>query len=477
MTLKGWRVPRFVSRARQRVEDWFSAHQVTGGWLKIVRLGLFQFGLGLTLAPITGTLNRVLIDNMHIPALAVGFLIAIHYFVSPVRALVGFRSDQQRAGGGWRTPYLVLGGLLTFGGLANVPISLLLLSGDGSLSFWPSLVICTFIFLAYGLGVNIIETAYLALVSDLTLPSERGRVLAVLWIMLVLGTVVSSLALGSLLINYSTLRFIEVLKFSSLAFLILTVVSLWKQERLRGDGRVVEVHNQPRVRLSLRASLKKLAQQPVLRGLFGVLFIATLAFATHDVLLEPYGGQVLGMSIAATTRLTALWGVAMLASIGLTGWLLWRGASPVAPILGGCALGALGFLAITLARDATLVGLFYAGVALIGLGRGMFIVGSVALVMGLSDGGHAGLFLGLWGVMQSLAQGFGTVGGGLARDLALQRTGSVLLGYTSVYVAACLCLVLALALFQILNLQRRIRAGDARAPWSGLQDIPADQII
>jgi MFS transporter, BCD family, chlorophyll transporter len=118
----------------------------------VLRLGLFQFGMGLTLAPITGMLNRVLIDNMGISAALVGVLIAIHYFVSPVRALIGFKSDQKRAAGRWRTPYIVLGGLLTFGGLNTSGFSLMLRSGKGHLPYTPALIVCLLIFLATALA-------------------------------------------------------------------------------------------------------------------------------------------------------------------------------------------------------------------------------------------------------------------------------------------------------------------------------------
>jgi MFS transporter, BCD family, chlorophyll transporter len=143
----------------------------------------------------------------------------------------------------------------------------------------------------------------------------------------------------------------------------------------------------------------------------------------------------------------------------------------------GLATGALGFAVVILSGGAQLVGLFQLGVALIGAGRGMFIIGSIALVMALADKHHVGLFVGLWGVMQALAQGFGTVGGGLARDLAQAWTGSVLLGYTAVYGASLALIGLALLLFLALRLDRLIANGAARSPWSGLQDIPGDQIL
>ncbi len=456
------------------IQRWLEQHQGARHWLNVLRLGLFQFGMGLSLAPITGTLNRVLIDEMTIPAVAVGFLVAIHYFVSPARAIIGFQSDQDRAAGRWRTPYIMVGGILTYGGLATAPFSLILLSGEGVLSFWMAMIICTLIFLAYGVGVNIVETIFLALVSDITLPRERGRVLAILWIMLVLGTIVSSIIMGQLLIDYSHYRLIQVMQGSAVVFVVMAYIALFNQERLRPDGQIEGYNGEIRVRQTLGQSLRILVSQKPVLNLFIVLFIATLAFATHDVLLEPYGGQVLQMSISATTQLTALWGVAMLISIALSGWLLWKGRSSVLLITAGVAVGAAGFLIISLSSNAALVNVFRLGVGLIGLGRGLFIVGSVALIMSLSDMSHAGLFLGLWGMMQAIAQGFGTIGGGLARDIAQGISGSVASGYTFVYLSSLAMLGLTLIVLTALRLGRQIR--NVRSPWEGLQDVPADQI-
>ncbi|NOK64336.1 MAG: BCD family MFS transporter [Chloroflexi bacterium AL-W] len=468
---------QMLARSMQAIADWFDQHEQVRFWLGVLRLGLFQFGMGLSLAPITGTLNRVLIDELAIPAVAVGSLIAIHYFVSPVRALIGFHTDQRRAEGQWRLPYTVLGAMMTYGGLACVPFSLILLGGNGSLSFWPALFVCVLIFLVYGIGVNMVETTYLATVSDITPPKERGRVLAVLWTLLVLGTVVGSLIIGSLLVEYSHVQLIRVMQGSAVTFIFLTFVSLWNKERLRPDGIIDAPLDTVRVRTSLGESLRMLAGQSSLRKLFIVLFVATTAFATHDVLLEPYGGQVLDMSVSATTQLTAWWGAAMFVSIIMAGWMLWRKFSPIVPIYLGCAIGALGFLVVGYAGPDRLVNTFRAGVWMIGMGRGMFIVASIALVMMLADRNHTGLFLGLWGIMQALAQGFGTIGGGLARDIAQQQSGNVLFGYTMVYNASLGALVVAILLVLAFRLGRQLRSGAMRSPWADLQNLPADQMI
>lgn len=454
---------------------WLEAHPGARQWMGVFRLGLFQFGVGLSLAPVTGTLNRVLIDDLRISAAVVGLLISLHYFVSPVRAVIGYRSDKARSMGRWRTPYLVLGVILTYAGLALAPFSLILLGGFGMIPFWLALIICLVIFAAYGAGVSIVETIYLALVSDITPPKSRGKVLAFLWAMLILGTIVSAVIVSGLLVEYSHELLIRVMQGSAMTFIFLTVIALWNQEGLNKDGTVKSDLKMVRIRLSLWESLRLLGEKKLLRGFFAIIFLATMAFATHDVLLEPYGGQVLGMSVSATMRLTALWGIATIFGVSLAAFLLWRKQAPVLLIGLGCGVGLAGFAVISLASDAALVNPFRVGVALISTGRGLFLVGSVILVMSLTDVSHAGFLLGVWGIVQAMGQGFGTIGGGVVRDLVQYQTGSVVLGYTAVYLTSLLVLLLVI-LILIFRLGSRLNVSDIKLPWSGLEEIPADQL-
>lgn len=465
----------WLLRPLRPLSAWLDEHPTTKQWLGVLRLGLFQFGVGLSLAPVTGTLNRVLIDDLRISAAVVALLISMHYFVSPVRAVIGYRSDKARSLGKWRTPYIVLGVLLTYGGLALTPFALILLGGNGILPFWLALIVCLLIFVAYGAGVSIVETIYLALVSDITPPKSRGKVLSVLWMMLILGTVVSAIIVSGILVDYSHKLLIQVMQGSAIAFVIFTVIALYGQERLNPDGSIDSDLETVRVRLSLWESIRMLGKERVLKGLFGVIFVATMAFATHDVLLEPYGGQVLGMSVSSTMQLTALWGMATIVGVVGSGFLLWRKQTPVLLIGLGCAFGLLGFAVISYASDAALVNPFRVGVVLISLGRGLFLVGSVILIMSLTDVSHAGLFLGVWGIVQALAQGVGTIGGGVVRDLAQYFTGSVVLGYTVVYVASLTSLLVVL-LILIFHLRKQLRVDEIKMPWSGLEEIPADQL-
>lgn len=54
----------------------------------------------------------------------------------------------------------------------------------------------------------------------------------------------------------------------------------------------------------------------------------TLAFNMQDVLLEPYGGEIIGLPVSATTLLTAMWSVGALAGFGLAARWLARGLDP-----------------------------------------------------------------------------------------------------------------------------------------------------
>jgi MFS transporter, BCD family, chlorophyll transporter len=457
------------------IASWFQNNQDMHWWLSVLRLGLIQFGIGLSIAPISGTLNRVLITELDIPAVAVGFLISLHYFISPVRVMIGYKSDKARSLGHWRTPYVVLGVMLTFGGLACAPFALIILTGEGMLSFIPGMLICTAIFLVYGAGINIVETVYLALVSDITPKEERGKVISVLWVMLILGTIVSAIIVSGLLVEYSHKRLIQVMQGSATVFVLLTIVALWKQERLRPDGSIISLEEVSKVRLSLWESLKLLRGEVILKQLFAIIFVATMAFATHDVLLEPYGGEVLGMSVSETMRLTALWGVTTIIGVAVAGAMLWQKQAPALLIGLGCTIGLVGFGVIAYASDAILIGPFQFGVGLISIGRGLFIVGSIILLMSVTDISHAGLFLGVWGIVQAMGQGIGVVGGGLLRDIAETQFGSVVLGYTTVYMTS-LALLLSVVLILIFQLGRHLQVSEIRLPWENIDEIPADQL-
>ena len=164
---------------------------------RILRLGLFQLAVGMASALLTGTLNRVMIVELNVPTTLVALMVSIPLLVAPFRALLGFRSDTYRSALGWRrVPFMWFGSLIQFGGLAIMPFALILLSGDTNGSVASARTIAAIAFLLVGAGAYITQTAGLALANDLAPASVRPRIVALLYVMLLLGIVGSSLMFG-----------------------------------------------------------------------------------------------------------------------------------------------------------------------------------------------------------------------------------------------------------------------------------------
>ena len=147
----------------------------------------------------------------------------------------------------------------------------------------------------------------------------------------------------------------------------------------------------------------------------------------QDVLLEPYGGQILHLSVAATTALTAM----LAAGGGLGLWLaarwLARGGDPFRVAAAGCGIGILAFSAVVFASPLDSARLFATGVGLIGLGGGLFAHGTLTASMAAAGPENTGLALGAWGAAQASAAGLAIAAGGLLRDAgaALAQSGAL----------------------------------------------------
>jgi MFS transporter, BCD family, chlorophyll transporter len=87
---------------------------------RLLRLSLFQVSVGMASVLLIGTLNRVMIVELRVPASLVAIMISLPLLAAPFRALIGFRSDTHRSYLGWRrVPYIWKGTLLQFGGLSS----------------------------------------------------------------------------------------------------------------------------------------------------------------------------------------------------------------------------------------------------------------------------------------------------------------------------------------------------------------------
>lgn len=390
---------------------------------RLLRLSLFQATVGMATVLLIGTLNRVMIVEMGMSAWLVSLMVGLPLVAAPFRALIGFRSDTHRSVLGWkRVPFLWMGTLVQFGGLAIMPFALILLSGDTRGPAWVGHAGAALAFLLVGAGLQTVQTAGLALATDLAAPATRPRVVALMYVMLLLGMVASGLAFGLLLAEFSARRLIGVVQGAALVTMGLNVIALWKQEPRAPSQRA---RSAPRP--SYRDTWQRFAAHGRTRRFLVAVGLGTAAFNMQDIILEPYGGEILHLPVGATTSLTAMMATGALCAFALAARLLGRGADPHRLAASGVLAGLAAFSAVIFAEPLASPLLFRTGAMLIGFGGGLFSVGTLASAMTLEANGLTGLALGAWGAVQATCAGLAIGLGGGLRDLvsALAQQGAL----------------------------------------------------
>jgi BCD family chlorophyll transporter-like MFS transporter len=391
---------------------------------RLLRLSLFQVSVGMAVVLLTGTLNRVMIVELGVPVWMVSFMVALPLVFAPLRALIGFQSDNYRSALGWkRVPFIWFGTLLQFGGLAIMPFALILLSGDSQAHAGVGQAAAAIAFLMVGAGMHTTQTAGLALATDLAPPETRPRVVALLFVTLLLGMFFSALIFGWLLQDFSQLLLIKVIQGAAMVTVAFNLVALWKQEAL-----VCQDVDKSAPRRYFDEAWQELMQQEGAGRLLLAIGVGAAAFAMQDVLLEPFGAEILNLSVSATTVLTAIFVAGTLLSFVASARLLAGGMDPHRLAGYGAVVGIVAFAIVTMVAAVQSALAFRCGVFLIGVGGGLFSVGTLTAAMSLATRSNSGIALGAWGAMQATATGLGIAAGGMLRDVFTQFAESGALG-------------------------------------------------
>ena len=380
---------------------------------RLLRLSLFQVSVAIAVVLLNGTLNRVMIVEMGMSSALVALMVSLPLLFAPLRALIGYRSDTHKSAIGWRrVPYIWFGSMLQFGGLAIMPFALIVLSGDSTGPAWAGPVGASLAFLLVGAGLHTTQTAGLALATDIAPAHTRPRVVAFLYVMLLIGMVASSLMFGALLSHFSQIRLIQVIQGAAMLTLVLNFVALWKQEQRRPD---LTSHDAEHVNFAGAWRSFKASDSRAERALFTVA-LGTAAFSMQDILLEPYGGEILKLGVGATTGLTGILALGTLTGFVLAARQLARGIDPYRLAGYGAVAGLVAFPAVMFSAQTLSVTLFCSGAALIGFGGGLFSVGTLTAAMNMTRNDQSGLALGTWGAAQATASGVAIAAGGAIRD-------------------------------------------------------------
>ncbi len=420
---------------------------------RLLRLSLFQVSVGMALVLLVGTLNRVMIVELSVPASLVGIMISLPLLFAPFRALIGFRSDNHRSELGWRrVPFIWQGTMIQFGGLAIMPFALIVLSGLGQAATappWLGPVAAGLAFLLVGAGLHITQTVGLALATDLAPPESQPKVVGLMYVMLLVGMIGSSLLFGWLLRDFTPGRLVQVIQGSAVATMALNVIALWKQEARRPRRFVPQPATDP----SFAEAWARFSQGHLAVRRLVAVGLGTMAFGMADILLEPYGGQVLNLTVGSTTKLTAAVAFGTLLGFAWASRVLTRGTDPLRLAAVGALIGIPAFAAVIAAAPLGSIPIFVGGTFAIGFGAGLFAHGTLTATMNLAPKEQVGLALGAWGAIQATAAGLAIASSGVLRDVlthvAADRAmpwglSGPAIGYTAVYALEALLLLATL---------------------------------
>lgn len=424
--------------------------------LTMFRLGLFQMGLGIMSILTLGVLNRVMIGELKVPALIAAGTIAMHQFVAPARVWFGQRSDAKRLFGYHRTGYVWTGAVL-FAIASFLAVQVvwqiglsLQLSGWTTQTYgWTALL--ALIFAIYGIAISASSTPFAALLVDISDEDNRSKLVGIVWSMLMVGIIVGAIISSSLLKQIALDAPLEVLRASinrlflivpaivcGLAFLA-TVGVEKKYSQYASRSTLVNREDS----ITLGRALRVLTANRQTGIFFTFLLVMTISLFMQEPVLEPYGGEVFGMTIAQTTKLNAFWGTGTLIGLSMTGFL-------IVPRLGkqkttqlGCIAVALCFGVIILAGLTANPKQLQGALLLFGLASGVTTTGAISLMLDLTAAETAGTFIGAWGLSQAMARALATVMGGAVLDLGKTLFTRALIAYGLVFALQALGMLLA----------------------------------
>lgn len=427
LSLVNWRQPWRLewTRVAQRYLPFADAASAELPLSQLIRLALFQVSVGMVMVLTVGTLNRVMIVEIGVGAWLVSLMVALPLLVAPFRAVIGLKSDQHRSPLGWRrVPYIWIGSGLQFAGLAIMPFAIVLLGGETQVQLWAGHSAAALAFLLAGGGAQIVQTAGLALATDRATAATRPRVVALMYVMLLVGMVGASIAYSIALADFSETRLVQVIQSAAVITVFLNIVAVWKQEPRNPARNRDRKPDAPGFRDTWRAFIA----QPRAKRFLWTVGLGTMAFNMQDIVLEPYGAEVLGLSVGATSGLTAVAAVGALAAFALAARMLARGGDALRVAAYGALLGLPAFAAVVFSAPLESPLLFRTGTLLIGFGGGMFAVGTLCAAMSMERAEHVGLALGAWGAVQATCFGVAIALGGAIRDIVSHLAVSGALG-------------------------------------------------
>jgi BCD family chlorophyll transporter-like MFS transporter len=409
--------------------------------LKRLQLALIHTAVAMTLVPINSTLNRVMIFDLEISKTLFTLLAIFPYLLSPIQVAIGSFSDRHPILGYRRTPYILAGLILCVLGVAVSPQVAVLISEN----FTLGVIVGVLAFGMWGMGYNLSAVCYLSLASELSGEKGRGKTVATMFTVMVIGLIATGISLSRLVPTYVpetlTRAFLIVAAFA----LTLGLLGLIKLEP-RSSGLSSTAKSET---YTVKEMTSTITANPVAKIFFVYLLLLLAAILGQDVLLEPFGAQAFGMTLEQTSRIVSITNSFTLVAFIIAGFLDGRVKKKYVAQSGN--LGALiGFVTIVVSGVTGSQIVFYVGITLLGFGTGISTIANLSIMFDLTVPEKVGLYIGAWGFSNGLSRLVGLLMAGVVADLATQITGNALNGYLIVFgIEALMLFIAAIMLYRI----------------------------
>jgi BCD family chlorophyll transporter-like MFS transporter len=417
-------------------------------WFQIIRLGLVQSALGAVVVLTTSTLNRVMVVELSLPAMLPGALVALHYAMQILRPRLGHGSDAD----GRRIPWIIGGmAVLALGGVGASAGTAFM----GNFP-WAGIALAVVSFVMIGIGVGACGTTLLVLLAKRVEESRRATAATIVWVMMIVGIIVTTGVAGHMLDPYSPARLLAVTSAVSSVAMALTSFAVWNIEEPEPQPASTAVLKRPARESSFAAALGQVWEEPQTRRFAVFVFVSMLAYSGPELILEPFAGTTFGLTVGETTTLASvlhggvLAGMTLVALVNSTARCR-RIASLRRWTVGGCMASAAALANLAIAGIAAPAWPLRTAVFMLGLSNGVYAVSAIGSMMSLvGSKRNEGLRMGLWGAAQAIAFGVGGFAGMLASDLARLVMSSSSFAYSTVFAAeAALFMLSALLAIQV----------------------------
>ena len=406
---------------------------------KRIQLGFIHVAVAISLVPFNSTLNRVMIKELALSTLLVAALVSLPYLFSPIQVAIGSFSDKYPLFGWKRSPYIALGLLFCVGGLIAAPATAYLIAENRMLGILLGILV----FGAWGMGYNLASVSYFSLATELSGENQRSRTIAVMFFMMIVSIIMTSLLLGNMLETYTPETLNRAFTLVGMIALGLGMIGLF---RLEPRSAVPSSDSQDKT-YSWKEMFTTITSNKQATKFFWYLLLLLTAILGQDILLEPYGAEAFGLSVQATTRITAIWGTFFLISLAF-GAALEKKVSKIIQAKIGAVSGVAAFVLIVLSGQVGLLWLFYLGVVALGLATGLSTVSNLSLMLDMTSVGSVGVFIGAWGMASAIARLTGNLLSGAVRESFTVLLNNQVGGYNTVFIVEIIFLILSLVILR-----------------------------